>query len=156
MNAVKIKKPFKLVGLGGTFDHLHDGHRFLLKIGAKLGDHVAIALATEGLLKNKKYRNKIESYEVREANLRSYLKKELNMSRNSYTIIPLNDPYGIATTDPTLEAHVSSLETHQISLKINEERVKNGLSPLILVIIPIVNDLEGKKISSTEIRSMRA
>ena len=149
----QIKKPFELVGLGGTFDHLHDGHKLLLKTAAKLGDHVAIALATEELLKNKKYRNKLESYAIRESNLRTYLENELNMPNNSYTIIPLNEPFGIAITEPKLEVHVSSLETHQVSIKINEERIKNGLPPMILVIIPIVNDSEGNKLSSTEIRS---
>ncbi|MFX1277295.1 MAG: pantetheine-phosphate adenylyltransferase [Promethearchaeota archaeon] len=149
----KIKKPFGLVGLGGTFDHLHDGHRLLLKTAAKLGDHVAIALATEELLKNKKYRDKLESYAIRENNLRTFIENELNISKDSYTIIPLNDPFGIAITERKLEAHVSSLETHQVSIKINEERIKNGLPPMILIIIPIVNDSEGKKLSSTDIRS---
>jgi len=149
----KIQKPFKLIGLGGTFDHLHDGHRLLLKTAAKLGEHVAIALATEELLKNKKYHDKLESYATRENNLRKFLEKELNVSQDSYIIIPLNDPFGIAVTEPKLEAHISSLETHQVSLKINEERIKKGLPPMILIIIPIINDSEGKKLSSTDIRS---
>jgi len=150
----KIKKPFELVGLGGTFDHLHDGHRLLLKTAAKLGDHVAIALATDKLLKNKLYRDKLESYKNREKNLSIYLENELNLLRDSYTIIPLNEPFGIAITEPKLEAHVSSLETYEVSIKINEERNKNGLPPMILIIIPIVNDSEGKKLSSTDIRSL--
>jgi pantetheine-phosphate adenylyltransferase len=149
----KIQKPFKLVGLGGTFDHLHDGHRFLLKTAAKVGEHVAIALATEKLLKNKKHRDKLEPYETRKNNLKKFLDEELGLSSDSYTIIPLNDPFGIAITEPKLEVHVSSLETHEVSLKINEERIKNGLPPMILIIIPIINDSKGEKLSSTNIRS---
>lgn len=149
----KIQKPFKLVGLGGTFDHLHEGHRFLLKTATRVGEHVAIALATEKLLKNKKYHDKLEPYPVRENNLKKFLEDELGLSPNSYTIIPLNDPFGIAITEPNLEVHVSSLETHEVSLKINEERIKNGLPPMILIIIPIINDPKGDKLSSTNIRS---
>ena len=154
MKNEKYQKPFKIVGLGGTFDHLHDGHRLLLNTAAKVGEHVAIALATEKLLKNKKYHDKLEPYSSRENNLKKYLEEELGLSPESYTIIPLNDPFGIAITDPNLEVHLSSLETHEVSLKINEERIKNGLPPMILIIIPIVNDPKGKKLSSTNIRSI--
>ena len=148
-----IKKPFNLIGLGGTFDHLHDGHRLLLSTAAKLGDHIALALTTEALLKNKKHHDLLESYENREKNVCQYLETEVGLSSNDYTIIPLSDPYGPAITDPKLEAHVSSIETHEVAIKINEMRVEKGLPPMILIIIPIVFDSAGVKMSSTDIRS---
>lgn len=147
------KKAFKLVGLGGTFDHLHDGHKYLLRTAAKLGDHLAIALATEALLGSKQHKHALEPYDLREQCLRSYLEGEMGFDRKNYIIMPLNDPFGSAITDPNLEAHVSSAETCEMALKINEIRVQNGLDPMILVVIPIVCDAKGNKLSSTDIRS---
>ena len=52
-----------------------------------------------------------------------------------------------------IEAHVSSMETHDVAIKINEVRIEKGLPPMTLIIVPIVTDSDGKKLSSTEIRS---
>jgi len=153
MKDTRISKPFKLIGLGGTFDHLHEGHRLLLSTAAKLGDHIALALTTEALLKNKKYHDLLESYETREKNVCNFLETEVGLSAKDYTIIPLSDPYGPAITDPTLEAHISSVETHEVALKINEMRIEKGLPPMILIIIPIIFNSAGIKMSSTDIRS---
>ncbi|MFX1397332.1 MAG: pantetheine-phosphate adenylyltransferase [Promethearchaeota archaeon] len=146
-------KAFKVVGLGGTFDHLHDGHKLLLKTAVKLGDHIAIALTTEKLLGSKQFKQKLQSFEIREKNIRSFLENELQLKPENYNIIPLNDPYGLAITDPALEAHVSSAETCDMALKINELRIKNNLPPLTLIVIPILSDPAGNKMSSTDIRS---
>ena len=54
--------------------------------------------------------------------------------------------------DPNIEIHVSSEETYQVALKINEIRVKNSLPRMIIVIIPLVLDEDGTRLSSTKIR----
>ena len=46
-------KPFNLIGLGGSFDHLHDGHRFLLETATKLANHMTIGLTTDEMIKHK-------------------------------------------------------------------------------------------------------
>jgi len=40
--------------MGGTFDHLHDGHKFLIKTALLFSKNIVIGLATENLLKKKK------------------------------------------------------------------------------------------------------
>jgi pantetheine-phosphate adenylyltransferase len=147
-----LKFPYKLVGLGGCFDRIHEGHFRLLETAFKLGEHVAIGLSTENLLKDKAFREKIQPYSVRKKQLTEYIKSTLQISPDRFSIIQLTDPFGPAITEPNLEAHVSSVETHFGALKINEYRVKNGLKPLVLVIIPMVNDASGNKISSSTIR----
>ena len=144
--------PFKLVGLGGCFDHLHDGHKELLRTAFKLGKNVAIGLTTEELQKSKECKNAIESYSDREGNLQNFIENELGIIAKFYSVIPLKDPFGPAITEVELEAHVSSIETHRGALLINERRLQNGLKPLILVIIPLVLNELGEKISSTTIR----
>ena len=69
------------------------------------------------------------------------------------SITPLSDPYGPAIKEWDIEAHVSSMETHDVAIKINEVRIEKGLPPKTLIIVPIVTDSDGKKLSSTEIRS---
>ena len=40
--------------MGGTFDHLHDGHKFLLRTALRLSNNIEIGLTSQKLLKNKK------------------------------------------------------------------------------------------------------
>jgi pantetheine-phosphate adenylyltransferase len=143
---------YKLVGLGGSFDHLHDGHKELLRTAFRIGKHVAIALTTSNLLKSKVCKENLEEFEVREKNLRNFIENDLKIDEDDYSIIPLNDPFGPAITNKDLEAHISSVETHAIALKINELRIKNGLNPMVLIIIPLIKNKDGKKLSSTDIR----
>ncbi|MCF2139909.1 MAG: pantetheine-phosphate adenylyltransferase [Candidatus Lokiarchaeota archaeon] len=140
------------VGLGGSFDHLHEGHKYLLKTAFKLGKMVYIALTTEELIGSKRFKDQFQSYSVRSAHLRAFITQELRISTNRFSIIPLKDPLGPAITFKDLEVHVSSMETYSTAIKINEIRLKNGLTPLILVIIPLICTSSGKKISSTKIR----
>ena len=144
--------PYKFVGLGGTFDHLHNGHRVLLQTAFKLGKKVAIAMTTKELLRDKEFFHLIQPYNVREKNLIKYIEEELKILKKYYTIIPLKDPFGPAITDPDLEAHISSMETYKVALEINRRRIERGLNPLFLTIIPMVMDDQGERYSSTSIR----
>ncbi|MFX0101802.1 MAG: pantetheine-phosphate adenylyltransferase [Candidatus Hodarchaeota archaeon] len=139
-----------IVGLGGTFDHLHEGHEKLLTTAFNLGKKVLVGLATDELLKNKKLKELIQDYETRKNNLVEFAE---SIGRGEdLVIIPLDDPFGPAVTEPSLEMHISSEETIEVAIKMNEARVKNGLNPLILVTIPMVLDRSGERYSSTRIR----
>ena len=54
--------------------------------------------------------------------------------------------------DPEYEGLIVSQETYENALKLNKNREEMGLEPLILIVIPIINDKNKKKISSTSIR----
>jgi len=147
---------YKLCGCGGTFDHLniHEGHKLLLKTCFNLGEHVAIGLVTDEFIQkvNKEFDSLIEPYEERRRNIILYIKSLNSDYPNHCTIIPLNDPFGPAITDPNIEIHVSSEETFKVAMKINKIRAKNGISRMIIVIIPLVLGDDGTRISSTKIR----
>ena len=72
MKDSQLSKPFNLIGLGGSFDHLHDGHHFLLKTAAKLGNHLTIGLTTDEMIKHKNHYEKIQAFNVREKVLRNF------------------------------------------------------------------------------------
>ncbi|MFX0017178.1 MAG: pantetheine-phosphate adenylyltransferase [Candidatus Hermodarchaeota archaeon] len=141
---------FNKLGMGGSFDHLHEGHKYLIKIALSLSRKVIIGLTTQSLLKNKKFPSKIENYKTREENLKEFIKTFTDISR--VEIIPLEDPYGPPIHEPDYESIIVSQETYNTALKINEIRESKGFSPLILIVIPIIKDYKNQKISSTAIR----
>ncbi len=140
---------FKLAGLGGTFDHLHEGHKLLINTALKVAEKIVIGLTTDQLLKNKKYASKLENYKVRKKYIEEYIKSISNLNRVS--IVELNDPYGPPAHEKKYEVLVASHETYTNAIEINNLRMERGLSPLIIVLIPILKD-NNKKISSTNIR----
>lgn len=54
--------------------------------------------------------------------------------------------------DPEYEGLVVSQETYENAMKLNQNREREGLKPLILIVIPLIKDKKTNKISSTSIR----
>ncbi|MFW9972448.1 MAG: pantetheine-phosphate adenylyltransferase [Candidatus Odinarchaeota archaeon] len=142
----------KKVGLGGTFDHLHEGHKFLLKIALSLSKTIEIGLTSQDLLKNKQNFLKLEDYKTREENLKSYLSSITDFKRVNIVEIKNWEDMDNYAQDPEYEGLVVSQETYKNALKLNENRERLGLNPLILIVIPIIKDKNNNKISSTSIR----
>ncbi|MFX1258938.1 MAG: pantetheine-phosphate adenylyltransferase [Promethearchaeota archaeon] len=139
-----------IVGIGGTFDHLHKGHKFLIKTALDISHKVFIGLTTEKMLNHKKYASKLEDYKTRENNLKNFIKSIADTKR--VEIIELNDPYGPPIVDPNYEGIVVSQETYPTALKINEIRESKGFKSLIIIVIPLIKSKNNKTISSTTIR----
>ena len=57
--------------------------------------------------------------------------------------------------DPEYDGLIVSQETYENALKLNENREKKGLKPLILIVIPLIRDENNNKISSTSIREKK-
>jgi pantetheine-phosphate adenylyltransferase len=143
---------FKLAGMGGNFDHLHDGHKLLLKTALEVSESIVIGLTTEEMHKKKQFKEKIEDYSTRKRNIEKFIQTFTDLER--VQIIELNDSYGPPIEDENYEALIISQETIPNALKINEIRAQKSMKPLILVVIPILRDEKGNKISSTEIRKI--
>ena len=151
--AAFTRKGFSLVGLGGTFDFIHEGHQLLLETAFQVGKKVVIGLSTDELLANKEYKEQIKPYSTRLSQLEEYIEQSLAIPKSDYSIIPLSDPFGPAITNIDIQAHISSMETYQGALRINEKRLENGLSSLILIVIPLVRNAKKEKISSSALRA---
>lgn len=146
-------RSYDLVGTAGTFDFIHKGHQLLLQTAFQVGKKVVIGLSTTELLGNKEFKENIKPYSTRFSQLEEYIEQSLVIPKSDFSIIPLSDPFGPAITDPRLQAHISSMETFQGALRINQKRIENGLQPLILIIIPLVRNAENEKISSSMLRA---
>ncbi|MBS7288377.1 MAG: phosphopantetheine adenylyltransferase [Candidatus Freyarchaeota archaeon] len=142
--------PFKLVGVSGTFDRLHKGHRVLLSKALEVGERVMVGLTSDEMCFGKQLSGKIEPFKVRRANLERFFEEMGSLSR--VEIVTLNDPYGPAIEDSELEAIVAGEDVAWRVDEINRIREKKGLPPLELIVVELVKASDGERISSTRIR----
>ena len=138
--------------MGGTFDHLHVGHKFLLRTALKLSKTIEIGLTSQGLLKNKNSPSKLEDYNTRKNNLETFISTFTNINRVSIVEIRNWDDMAKYSQDPEYEGLVVSQETYSNAVKLNELREKKGLNPIILIVVPMVKNSNNEIISSTSIR----
>ena len=140
----------QLVGLGGTFDHFHQGHKFLLKTALKVSEKIVVGITSKELLKNKKFSSELQDFNQRKENVVNFLESITKLKR--FEVVKLDDPYGPPIHDSKYEGIVVSEETYENALNINQIREKKGFEPLIIVIIPYVKGEDNRRISSTKIR----
>jgi len=146
------KHPYKHVVLGGSFDHLHQGHKKLLHTAFFYGEKVHIGITAQEVLLKKKYTRDAQPLETRINQLKNFLQKHNYLDRAEIFVI--NTVEGGADIRPELEAIIVSDDDHVIANAkyINEKRLENGLKRLIIIVVPRVLTKDGKPISSTRIR----
>ncbi|KAJ1829074.1 hypothetical protein LPJ56_000674 [Coemansia sp. RSA 2599] len=125
------------VAVGGTFDHLHVGHKILLTATALAAtNRVVCGISSDALLEKKRYKEFLEPYRRRELNVLLFLRK----IRKDIIVelAPISDPYGPTATDPTIEALVVSRETLPGSDALNVRRAETGLAPMHLLSVDLI------------------
>ncbi|KAH9930728.1 Nucleotidylyl transferase [Fomitopsis serialis] len=154
---------FPVAALGGTFDHLHAGHKILLSMGAWIArDKLIVGVTDDTLLKNKSFKDVLESIAVRTARVRGFL--ELFKPGLYYDVVAISDVYGPTAWDPNIQALVVSKETLPGAASIHKLRKEKDLSPLSTFVIDVISAseaslddrdaeaLKNTKMSSTFIR----
>ena len=144
-------KKFGKVAVGGTFDELHRGHKVLLIKAFQIGKRVLVGLCSDEFVEKLGKPHKTASYKERLRELSHFL-RNLGVAEKA-EIISLNNAFGPTVTDKCIEALVVSEETSATANKINEQRIKNGLKPLVIVAINMVPSEDCYPISTTRIRS---
>ena len=133
------------VGAGGTFNVLHRGHRKLLETAIANGDVLAVGLMSDDYCR--RHKTVVLPYAERERALREFL----DLKNAQFTIAPLNVKEGSAPSDPELDVLVVSQETRSLGPKINDLRLRNGLRPVSIVVVPYVLAEDYRPISSTRV-----
>lgn len=142
---------FKKVAVGGTFDHFHIGHEYLIKTALSIGTQVLIGLTTDKLLQAHRKKDTLQSYLSRKRAITCFL--ESQCATEFSRIVPLYDLFGSSIQDPEIDALVVSTETQHRAKVVNEIRLKKGFQPLQLIIVDLVLAKDGKPISATRIRN---
>jgi len=149
----KIPRKFRVVAIGGTFDLVHKGHRKLLDTAFEIGATVMIGVTSDRFVKKLHKPHKVDSYEIREKELKKLLKRRNWLSRS--IIVSLEDPYGPTTKENNIDALVVSQRTEPTAERINRLRRRKGLKPLNIVPITLVQAEDSRPISTTRIRRGR-
>jgi len=146
MSDKERKYRYRNVWTGGTFDHLHQGHRDLLDKGFEVSEFVTIGITTNDLVKDKKYSEFIQSLDERKRTVSEYL--DLRYGKERYGFVINDSIYTKAVLDPELEANIICFKTEHHGRNINRMRAEKGIAPLELVMAPS----SATNSSSSEIR----
>ena len=141
---------FDLVAMGGTFDTIHSGHMALLNKAFSISSKVIIGLSSDQLA-TKKGKNLVNDYSKRLSLLKSVIEK--NFPNSSYEISKLENDFGPAVIEGSVKALVVSEETSNKGLLLNDLRAERNLSPVKIVVGPMVLAEDGKAISTTRIKN---
>jgi len=150
IRARRLRSDEEIIVVGGTFDLLHKGHKTLLTTAFEQKGFVIIGLTTDQFAKKLHKQHEVESYSHRSVTLRRFLRERGWYKRAE--IIPLDNPYGIATTTEPISSIVVSEETRKRAEEINNIRKQLGLPPLKIITVKMVLAEDGRPISTTRIR----
>ena len=141
---------YDIVALGGTFDIIHDGHMKLLNKAFSISNKTIIGLTSDKLAA-KKGKNLLKNHHQRFEALKSVIEK--NFPKSSYVISRLENDFGPAVIEDSVQALVVSKETSNKGILLNELRAKGNLRPVETVIVPMVLAEDGGIISTTRIKN---
>lgn len=177
---------YNTVCLGGTFDYLHPGHKLLLHATVLLmhldpskTSEMIIGISVQDLLKNKKFAQELQPWEIRVNNVLRFLSTVLNESATTYDAPPakavaatsekpaemqatflggrvlvrcveLLDPFGPTTEEKDIDAIVVSGETRSGGKAINDKRTAKDWKPLDVYEIAV---LDAKRVTDEEAAS---
>ncbi len=138
------------VAVAGTFGPLHDGHRALFETALERGtDGVVVAITSDDLAQETRLEPRpVPPFVERRRGVQQAI-DDLDRWDRDVTIERLTDEYGIASTDASLDALVTSPETCGEIAEINRRRAKNDLEPIEGIVVPYVRGEDGERISST-------
>lgn len=141
---------FNLVALGGTFDIVHIGHIALLEKGFSISKKVIIGLTSDQFAKLKG-KTLVHDFQKRVSILESVIREKFPDSE--FEIAKLENDFGPAVIEGSVEALVVSDETSSKGELLNKLRLEKNNSPVTIISVPMILAKDGKRISTTRIRN---
>jgi pantetheine-phosphate adenylyltransferase len=140
---------YKVVAMGGTFDHIHAGHLALLSKSFEVGEVVVIGVTSDSLAADEG-KHPDQTYEQRAKVLEETIRSKFPGRR--FVLAKLEEYFGPGIASPDVEAIVVTKETAARVPLANSIRAEKGYPPLDVVVIDYVLAEDNKPISSTRIR----
>lgn len=141
---------FTLVAMGGTFDIIHKGHLTLLAKAFSISSNVIIGLTSDELAE-KRGKKTLNDYKKRFETLTNVI--ETNFPNHLFQISKLDNDFGPAVLEENVQALVVSDETGNQGEILNQLRKEKNLTPVKIVIVPMVLAHDGNRISTTRIKN---
>lgn len=141
---------FTLVAMGGTFDIIHKGHLTLLAKAFSISSNVIIGLTSDELAE-KRGKKTLNDYKKRFETLANIIKT--NFPNHLFQISKLDNDFGPAVLEENVQALVVSDETGNQGEILNQLRKEKNLTPVKIVIVPMVLAHDGNRISTTRIKN---
>ena len=141
---------YDVVAMGGTFDMIHAGHMKLLNNAFSISKKTIIGLTSDELA-TKKGKKLLNNYSQRLELLKSVIVK--NFPDSSYQISKLENDFGPAVIEGSVQALVVSEETRNKGSILNELRTKRSLPLVKVIVVQMVLAKDGKTISTTRIKN---
>lgn len=153
-------KQVETTAVGGTFDHIHDGHKILLLMTAFAARKMVIVGVTgPKLLVNKKFADVMEPLETRILRVCTFLQKVASPGI-AFNIYQINDICGPTGFVRAIDALIISQETVKGGEFVNNYRQERNFPAIQIVVVKVIggdgsgnetNNWKGK-LSSTDIR----
>ncbi|CAG8061312.1 unnamed protein product [Penicillium olsonii] len=166
--------------VGGTFDHLHLGHKLLLTAEALALDpsdqeaRLIVGVTGDALLVNKKHSEFLEDWEQRWTNTASFLAGIMDFSpggqspgiersdtpktvlvkiqpKLTFEFVEISDPFGPTITKEDIDVIVVSRETRSGGAAVNDERIKKGWKALTVFEVDVLQ--AGESVTATDLES---
>ena len=116
--SIPDEKLFNCVALGGTFDHLHSGHKLMLSLAILISrDRILCGVTATEMLTNKNHPEKLESLDNRMLTVQEFFKEFKEGSEGKIEIVTLRDPFGPTIELDDLDSLIVSPETLAGGLK---------------------------------------
>ena len=125
--SIPDEESFDCVALGGTFDHLHSGHKLMLSLAILISrDRILCGVtAASEMLKNKNHPEKLENLENRMLSVQEFFTEFKEGCESKVEIVTLRDPFGPTIELDDLDALVVSPETLSGGLKSKQNKIQN-------------------------------
>lgn len=141
---------FSLVAMGGTFDIIHKGHITLLAKAFSISSNVIIGLTSDELAE-KRGKKTLNNYEKRFETLTNAI--NTNFPNHLFQISKLDNDFGPAVLEENVQALIVSDETGNQGEILNQLRKAKNMSPVKIVMVPMVLAHDGNRISTTRIKN---
>lgn len=158
----KNYQEFNICAVGGTFDHLHDGHKILLSMSLFLTfSKLIIGITGSSLLLNKKFNQVLQSFDIRKSSVLNFIQliHPLISGGKLIEFYEINDICGPTGYISNIDSLIISEETTSGGEFVNKYRKDHGFKQLDITSIKVIGDEQSNsnnswkgKLSSTDIR----